>query len=221
MSKKREWIGIVLLLIAIAGFVVWENWGRAYYRTTDVMVTGREIPAGTELSAEMFVLASIENESVMEGALTPAEINTIRGKRAAVTIPKNAQISDKMLRDADCYIADEESVFVLKGEWIELRSSSLRRGDWIDLYSISDGDTLLTKLGTFRVCFVKDANEAEIRATNEPASTGYETTPALNRVTATAQISSVEILATVDAYTSILETVLSGNESLLLVQVPG
>ena len=233
MTRRKEWIGIVLLLVVLAGFVAWEGWGRARFRTTEVIVASEEIPAGTLLDPSLFERANLEKSSVMEGAIVPETVSRVIGKRAAVTIPKKSQIAETHLRDSDYYLAEGESVYLLKGEWISLRSSSLRRGDWIDLYTLS-GDETFSKLGRYRVSFVKDVNESEVRNTNDPGNAEFDDTPVLSRISSTAAVWSVEIIATEGDYAAILDAVWradnealsspatvkkNGTASLMLVQV--
>jgi len=214
MIQKKEWIGIILLVVALAGFGVWELWGRARFLTAEVLVAADTIPEGTVLDDSLFTCAGVDRKAVMEGALTPASADRIRGKRAAVTIPKNAMISEALLRDSDYYLAEGESLYVLKGEWISLRSSSLRRGDWIDLFSLA-GDDTFSKLGTFRVSFVKDVNESEVRNTNETGVSEYDTSPVLSRAASTAAVHTVEIIATEEDYARILDAVWRADEGAL------
>ncbi len=233
MIRKKEWIGVILLVIVVIGFAVWEGWGRARYLTEEVVVAAEEIPEGTLLDASLFVKANVEKKSVMEGAIRPGTIDRIRGKRAAVAIPKNAMVSEYQLRDSDYYLAEGESVYVLKGEWIALRSSSLRRGDWIDLYTLA-GDETFSKLGRYRVSFVKDANESEVKNTTDAGAAEYDTSPVLSRTSSTAAVETVEIIATEKDYAVILDAVWradngalsspatarkNGTASLMLVQV--
>ena len=233
MIKRKEWIGVILLVIVVIGFVVWEGWGRARYLTEEVIVADDVIPEGTLLDPSLFVRANVERKSVTEGALTPAEIERIRGKRATVSIPKNAQLTESLLRDSDYYLAEGESIYVLKGEWISLRSSSLRRGDWIDLYTLA-GEETFTKLGRYRVSFVKDVNESEVKSTTDAETAEYDPSPVLSRTSSTAAIHSVEIIATEKEYAMILDAVWradnealsspatvkkNGTASLMLVQV--
>ena len=214
MAKRKEWIGIILLLVVLAAFVVWEAWGRARFVTTEVLVASEEIPVGTPLVPSLFVTARVDRNAVMEGALRPEETDRLRGKRATVTIPKLAQISAYDLRDSDYYLADGESVYVLKGEWISLRSSSLRRGDWIDVYTLA-GEETFTKLGRYRVSFVKDVNESEVRETNDPGIAEYDVTPVLARTSSTAAVYAVEIIATEREYANILDAVWQADDGAL------
>ena len=233
MAKRKEWIGIVLLLVVLAGFVVWEAWGRARFRTTEVVVASQEIPAGTLLSSSLFEVANLETSAVMEGAILPDGASRLIGKRAAVTIPKKSQIAETHLRDSDYYLAEGESIYLLKGEWISLRSASLRRGDWIDVYTLA-GDETFTKLGRYRVSFVKDVNESEVKNTNDAGAAEFDDSPVRSRTSSTAAVWSVEIIATESDYAAILDAVWradnealsspatvkkNGTASLMLVQV--
>ncbi len=214
MIRKKEWIGIVLLILVFAAFVFWEAWGRARFLTEEVIVAAEEIPAGTALDPALFVRASVDRNAVMEGAIRPETAEKVRGKRAAVSIPKNAQISEFQLRDSDYYLAEGESIYVLKGEWIALRSASLRRGDWIDLYTLA-GEETFSKLGTYRVSFVRDVNESEVKNTTDGGTAEYDVTPVLSRTSSTAAIESVEIIATERDYAAILDAVWHADEGAL------
>ena len=216
MSRKRQWIGILFLVLSVGALIAWEQWGRDYFLTNEVLLSKETIPEGTVLTADLFVSGSVEDSSIMEGAFTPNDVAKILGKVTTVTIPKNSQITDMVLRDADFYYAEDQSVYVLKGEWISLRSSSLRRGDSVELYAIHE-DAGWNPLGTYQIAFVKDQNESEVVSTSLAKDKGI-----LSRQDASSPIYNVEIIATNDEYAKILEEVMetakTNRGSLLLVQ---
>jgi hypothetical protein len=106
------------------------------------------------------------------------------------------------------YLRKGESPFVIKPEWISMRSSSLRRGDWVDLYE----DREHTLIGTFRVAFVKDSNEVEVRNVGEGNNNS-----ALDRTDASAIISHIEIISDLDGYEKVLAQVSGVSPAGLIV----
>ncbi|NLT47162.1 MAG: hypothetical protein GXX92_01995, partial [Clostridiales bacterium] len=124
-------------------------------------------------------------------------------------IVENSQISEEFLAESDFYIRSNESIFVLHPEWIAMRSSSIRRGDWIDIYESGSFD----KIGSYRVAFVKDANELEVTD-----GEGAEGSNALDRTVSTSLISHIEIIADMKEYEKIARLAGNNETGLLLVQ---
>ncbi|MBE6037258.1 MAG: hypothetical protein E7223_06590 [Clostridiales bacterium] len=224
MERGRQLLGIAFLALALCGLIAWESWGRGYFLTEEVLLAREPIEAGTALSAALFSAGKVEKDSLAEGALTPEQLALLQGKVTNSQIPQNGQITVSQLREQDFYLGKGESIFVLKGEWISLRSSSLRRGDWIDVYALQEGaergaempeeasggseaggesgsrDAFPgTYLGTYRVAFVKDSNEVEV-----VNAAGGERAEALQRTDSTAKIGSVEIIAGTEDYGTLL-----------------
>ncbi len=61
-------------------------------------------------------------------------ISRLGDEKTKQLIPQNAQISKHFFENDDFYLKETESIFAIKEEWIALRSSSLRRRDWINIY---------------------------------------------------------------------------------------
>jgi hypothetical protein len=83
----------------------------------------------------------------------------LQGKVASQLIAKNDQIIPDYFSDNEFNLKRNESVFVIRPEWIAMRSSALRRGDIVDIY----GTNGLGLLGTFRIAYVKDEAEREVK----------------------------------------------------------
>jgi hypothetical protein len=209
MKRIRGIIGIVLILAAIAGLIYWETAGREAVLTEPVLAAKKTILPGTVVNASLFETIGVMKESRIKGALRPERLGEICGKTSLQLIPGNAQITADFFRNDDFCLKEGESIFALKPEWIAMRSSSLRRGDWVTLYSS------ITKvpIGSYQIAFVKDEKEAEIRSIAGISSA------VLDRTDATAVISHVEIITNMDDYSKILDVVEGGiPETLILVQ---
>ena len=209
MKQIRMYLGIFLILLAIGGLIFWEMIGREAILTEPILVAKETIPQGKLVSESDFISIGILPESRMRGALSPARVDEIIGEKTKQLIPQNAQISKHFFENDDFYLKETESIFAIKEEWIALRSSSLRRGDWIDIYETGE----MKLLGCFQIAFVKDEKELEVRDNNGT----FESE--LKRTDANAVISHVEIISDILSYQKILACVKASIESnLLLVQ---
>lgn len=161
-----------------------------------VLVAKEQIQQGTIITENLFRVLGVMEENRIEGALEPLDLSSIVGKVATQTIMKNSQIVTAYFVEQTFFLDRGESIFVIKPEWIVMRSSSLRRGDIIDIYG-ADGQSLF---GSFRIAFVKDANELEV--VNQE---GQQVDGVLDRVNSTALIDHIEIIASLSEYQSIIE----------------
>jgi hypothetical protein len=79
------------------------------------------------------------------------------------------------------------------------------------MVGLYDSDTMIP-IGTYRVAFVKDSNEIEVRNTDS-----RESSPILERLDATAVISHIEIITDVDGYRKIADHLRNEPQSRLLI----
>ncbi|NLY71787.1 MAG: hypothetical protein GX076_08960 [Clostridiales bacterium] len=209
MKRARIILGLLLVVGAILALIYWELNGREKVLMDQVLVAKETILPGTLVTREMFMESGILEENRIEGALEPNRLNEVLGKIANQKIIKNAQITDEYFIDSKFYLNKEESVFKILPEWIYLNSSSLRRGDYVDIYEFGNS----TKIGTYRVAFVKDQNDIEVRDANQKSSS------ILDRTDSTSIISHIEIITDLKGYEQILESVQSTTfAGLLIVQ---
>ena len=168
MKRTKQIIGIVLIIAAVAALVYWETSGRERIVTTRVLIANDNIEQGEIITKQMLSTANAMPDTIISGALRPDELYMIEGREAAQMIAKNQQISDLYLCEPNESVESQLSPFLIKSEWIDSRSSSLRRGDVVELYS-RDGSCFL---GDFEVLFVKDAGDKEVTdAVNEAGRT--------------------------------------------------
>ena len=104
-------------------------------------------------------------------------------------------------------VPEGKSVYVLPESWIYSRSSSLRAGDSVQIYSMPEKKLM----GTFTLAFVRDNAEQEVQDTNLPSGV-------LERTAPSSIISNLEILCTQQEYFELFDEVqLAGPASLLVV----
>lgn len=209
MRRLKPVLGILLIVLSIAGLFLWEWKGRETVMTEQVLVAKEEIRKGMPVNGSMFAVKGVPETDMLEGALVPADLDRIRGKVAAQLIANNGQIIMEYFRDDDFYLERNESVFVIDPAWIAMRSSALRRGDVVDIY----GNNGLGLLGTFRVAYVKDAAEREVKDAGTEAGgiagrgAGNTGSSILDRPDSTSVIDHIEIIATFREYEALVNRV--------------
>lgn len=209
MKRSRTVLGLLLIIFAVTGLIFWEVRGRETMLLDTVIVAKERIPAGTLITRDLLSAAGILEENRIQGGLSWDKLHLAIGQVALQDIVENSQISEEFLAESDFYIRSNESIFVLHPEWIAMRSSSIRRGDWIDIYESGSFD----KIGSYRVAFVKDANELEVTD-----GEGSEEFNALDRTVSTSLISHIEIIADMKEYEKIARLAGNNETGLLLVQ---
>lgn len=209
MKRSRTVLGLLLIIFAVTGLIFWEVRGRETMLLDTVIVAKERIPAGTLITRDLLSAAGILEENRIQGGLSWDKLHLAIGQVALQDIVENSQISEEFLAESDFYIRSNESIFVLHPEWIAMRSSSIRRGDWIDIYESGSFD----KIGSYRVAFVKDANELEVTD-----GEGAEGSNALDRTVSTSLISHIEIIADMKEYEKIARLAGNNETGLLLVQ---
>jgi len=200
LKKIRSVLGILLILSAIAGLLFWELKGREAILTDHVLVASAEIQKGTEVNAAMFIEKGIPKENLLKGALVPGDEKLVEGKAASQFIAENDQIIMDYFTDNEFRLKEEESIFVIDPGWVAMRSSALRRGDVVDVYGTNE----LGLIGTFRIAYVKDAAEREVRNAGEGTDYG---SGILDRPDSTSIIDHVEIIATYHEYKHLVKCV--------------
>ena len=193
--KIRSFLGILLILLSLAGLLFWEVKGRELIMTDTVLVAKQEIPKGMIVDRSMFTVKGIPKSNLLEKALGPENLAALQGRVSAQLIAQNGQIIEDYFLGDDLNLKCDESVFVIRSEWIAMHSSALRRGDRIDLY----GDNGAGFLGSYRVAYVKDEAEREVV---EAGTTAGKTVEGgmLERTDSTSVIDHIEIITTLAEY---------------------
>jgi len=220
MNKFRSIWGLILIVLAVSGLIYWEMDGRERLLTDTVLVAAMDIQENMILSSVMIGQIGITHEAKINGALGVNALSSLTAKRAKQFIPKNAQLSEDFFYQDDFYIKEGESIFVIKPDWISMMSSAIRQGDMVGLYDQSG----LTKLGSFKVAFVKDAAIREVKDSvieTEGLAAGaadfYSSDKLLRRTEATSVSTHIEIIATLKDYQRILQQVGGQNPTKIMI----
>ncbi|MDR0854640.1 MAG: SAF domain-containing protein [Clostridiales Family XIII bacterium] len=203
--------GLLLIIVAVLAFILWEAKGRELITMDEVFVARADISASEPLSEEMFAVVRVPADSKIDKAVDPKGANALKGRMANMEIVSGSQLSKSHLTSIEEKKATPTANFVISSEWIAMRSSSLRRGDEIQIIS-ADG---ITKFGKYTISYVKDDEEKEI-------SGGENTLGASKadsvRTNASAPIHHVEISCEFSDYMKIREYATKApTASLLLV----
>ena len=205
----RPALGMVLILASLAGFWWWESYGREKMVYQEVLVAGRNIRAGEELSPGDFKIVHGTRETMVRGGISPREIKALKGKEASIDIGKGSQITSSMLRDEEDVFSEGKSIYVLGADWIESRSSSLRKGDVVEVYT-AEGDY---SFGRYPVIYVRDQDEQEVTGGKNEGAEGIE-----SRNYSSGQVGSVEVCCRHEDYQAMSSHVKNEDGRLLLVQ---
>jgi hypothetical protein len=205
-----------LALLALGGLVFWETKGRSGLLMDLVVVASADIRAGTVLRADMLTTLRIPKDGVIEKGFYAGREAEIVGRRTAQPIPARQQISSDIFASEGVSMKKGEAFFVIPAAWIAMRSSALRRGDTVEI-APAFGEP--AGFGRYKLAFVKNADEIEVRDTALSGEPLAGVPGRLERTDANAVIDHVEIIATKGAYETIRAYAEgAGAPSLLLIQ---
>lgn len=210
MRFIKPLIGVLLILAAAGGLIFWEIQGRQIIMQERVLVAARTVNQGELVSREMFSVVGIDTNNIIEGALDEKSLAGLTGQFAKQHIPCNAQVSREYFSHENYELQKGDSVFALKPGWIDGRSSSVRKGDLIEIYD----DRGEIALGIFKVAFVKDNSDKEVTSLEGIK----DSRSILQRTNATGYINNIEIITTVGKYCELVKFIEDSGRGLLIVQ---
>jgi hypothetical protein len=215
LRRWRFLSGILLLALSVAGLLYWEAEGRNRVLMAEAVAATRDIEAGSAISADMLTVIQIPKESRIKNGFTAEEMSGLVGKTVSQPIYEKQQLSESAFVAAEDGLAAGESYFVIPAEWIAMRSSALRRGDHVEIAGADGG---AANFGVYRLAFVKDADEGEVRDISLIGEIVQERRKRKDRTDSGSAIDHVEIIATAEAYFRI-RAYASGKEgpSLILI----
>ena len=215
VKRTKSILGILLIIISLAGLFLWEWRGRDVIMLEQVIVAKTEIQKGTIITDNLFIKKGIPKENKLKGALTPDKVSQLQGKVASQLIAENDQIIKDYFAENEFYLKKNESIFVIQSNWIAMRSSSLRRGDLVDIY----GNTGEELLGTFQIAYVKDESDREVKNADGQMQLYTDNDDILERENSTSVIDHIEIISTYNEFIGI-EAYVNGEipAKLILVQ---
>lgn len=196
IGNKKVILGIALILIACISLVYWEVSGRETLLMESVYVAKQNIKESTYITEEMVIETKIIKGERVEGALDNGNISSIFGKKVNRDIIKNSQMSKLFFTNKKLNIKKYQSIYVIKGEWIDMISSALRKGDKVKIYENHIGEeTTSLLLGEFEIAFVKDSTSREVVSVNDMGETLIT-----DRQDSSSVIEHIEIICTLQDY---------------------
>lgn len=144
---------IGMSVLTISGIVAYDLVIRDRALSTEVVVAKDKIEQHTVFDMSNLVVERRNKNQLVEGYVTPDEINTILGKDAAVAVLKNQMISTEFV-DFINLTPDpkkNEAIRPIPSEWIYALPGSLRRKDVISIYAVKDKDKETTSSQSIRV----------------------------------------------------------------------
>ena len=214
MRHIRIILGVLLLIASIAGVFFWETIGRSKLMMEEVIAAGRDIRAGAVIEENMLSLIEIPKGSRIKKGFSAEEWGLVVGKRTALPISGKQQLSADFFLDETAELAEDEAFFKIPGSWIAMRSSSLRRGDYVEIF----GDNIGINFGIFRLASVKNANENEVKDISIKGDVLNEPEAINNRLDTDSVIDHVEIVTRPEVYYN-LRAYVEGKELASLVLV--
>lgn len=213
LNRIKVLLGLLLMVSSLVAMVFWETRGRELLLYQEVLVAKTEIKPGHQIGREMIATQALPKDFMITDPLLPGQEARIVGEVAGQLILAGTPISSRYFTQLPVAIREEESVFVIPAEWIHMRSSSLRKGDWVTLYS-QDGKSLI---GSFQLAFVRDQAEREVISLS-----GSKDAPLLERQDGSSLIHSLEIISTLAGYQKIQEAMKeTTGPGLMIVQGGG
>jgi hypothetical protein len=213
LRRIKSILGILLILLSVLGLFLWEWKGREAIMTERVLVAREEIRKGAEIDSSMFLIKGVSKENLLPGALMPDQMKRLQGKVAMQLISENDQIIMRYFSDNEFYLKKGQSIFAIKPGWIAMRSSSLRRGDLIDIYGATGGEIL----GTYKIAYVKDEADREVRNADVELQRAADTESVLERADSTSVIDHIEIITTYSEYEKLVSYVSGTTGSALVI----
>ena len=169
---KKTIIGVILIVVSIAGIIGWEFIGREELMYTDMLVLNQDVESYTQITKDMLASRKIYNP--MEGALTVDKAQSIIGKETTQFVAKGSELYSRYFEDEKLLVDPaNELVFSVDAQDVMAYPRSIKRGDTVYFYSYDK------KVASSTVIALKDTNGNEITQSN-------------NRTEVSAQIASIE-----------------------------
>lgn len=198
-------IGILLLCITISSFIIWETIGREWVLYTEIIVLNQDVQRGTEITQDLVTTAKIEQLSKIKDAVIYPE--EIIGKEAKHFIPANTQLHPYYFGEPQLVIEDDQFIANIPKEWIYAFPGTLRRNDRIVFVPVSMDGYQVSARPLFEtvVAYVKDSANREIRTISSE-----------ERLDASANISKIEVVVTLDDLCILENAYNQGNEFIII-----
>jgi len=214
-NKIKGIIGIVLIVAVGFGVFYWEAYGREALIYEEVIVLTKDVQKNTEITEDIIQYVKRDQSAVIEGSLK--DPYKVIGKEAKHFIPKNTQIVSNYFDAPNLVLSEEEFIFRIPNDWLKAFPPSIRRKDVAYFYPVDqsrkapedfdfskkDEDAITSAI----IAYVKDS------ANREVTSTSLE-----DRLDASSNISSVEIIGTLEKIEKLKKYYEDGYQFIIMYQ---
>ena len=231
-NRWKGFLGLLVMVLSLAGMYLWQTYGREAADKKEVLLARLDIEPGTLIDPSLhFVIKRVDSELIIPNALTPSEVQGVKGLAAKYLIPQNAIVSGKFFEASGLVLSDERFIMKIPESWVYAVPTSLRRGDEIFFYAVSakldpladsrvqtepsglpvygqqlpgamEGSELV--LSSY-VAYVKDGANREVVDMDER-----------KRMDGSSQVSSIEIVCTDEEKEKLVKSVSQGNKFILV-----
>lgn len=214
-EKLKGILGIALIVVAVTGMFLWETVLEEKLTYKQIFVAAEEIEVNTEITNDMLKIISVPKNQVLNDRIVDS--GELVGLITKIAIPQNTQIYKGMLSKKAVNAGKSEYICAIPKEWICAYPDTLRRGDEVFFYSVTDSNLALDygegipstlsnaeMIISTKVAYVKDASNQEV--INVSGS----------RLTGSANIEKIEVLMDKDKYTKLESVVASGKKIVLM-----
>lgn len=226
-TKFKGYIGLFLIVIAIAFIFYWESFGRETLLYKEIVVLNKDVEPNTLITEDLLITVRREENTLISNVITSPQ--TIIGLESKHYIPKNTQLDKRYFDEPEMVLNEGEFIFKLPREWIKAFPSSLRRKDKAYFFAIDsnryigsiEGKDVVTyqelseeikeilksdkPLIETRIAYVKD------NANREVITVGKE-----ERLNGSSQISDIEIIANLEQIKILEKAYNEGYEFIIL-----
>lgn len=136
--KLKSIIGIVLILVSVCLMYVWETGLRDRLLLTEVVVAAKDISEGEFADESCFKTVSVTPESLIAGAVTPAQAETLCGTVCMRPLAENSQINASWFMNKDELDKEGSFTMLIPSEWISLKNEELMPGDSVSIYCMPE-----------------------------------------------------------------------------------
>lgn len=215
----KGFLGIILIIIAVGSIFYWEVYGRENLLYENIVVLTEDVNKNKVITKDMIAYEKREGSHLVKGVILDG--NKIIGKASTGYIPKGVQLVDEYFEDHNLVLDNNEYIFQIPTEWVKAFPNSLRRGDKVFFYEVSQGKQNFNATEGEIILKNKEALEKEpiasatVAYVKDSANREVITLGDNNRYDGSSKISEIEIVANLEMVNLLRESV--NNNKLFII----
>ena len=196
---KKSIIGIVLIVISLAGILGWEFIGRDRLMYTEILTVNQDIEQGTVITQDMLGVKRISSAS--SKSYRRDDVQLVIGKETTSYLPVGCELYEEYFEEKALVVHSEQGQYVLSipESWLVANPPTLRRGDTVTF--LLNGEMITTAT----VVYVKDGSNSEVTSDND-------------RLSASSTVSIIEVIVEEQKAKLLASLAADGNQFVLLYQ---